>query len=58
MLENYTNHRNDLEDIMDLFLHCEEYSKEKIVEDLDKIISFLETDQPKKTYRIKINRGR
>ena len=58
MLENYPNHRNDLEDIMDLFLHCEEYSKEKIVEDLDKIISFLETDQPKKTYRIKINRGR
>ena len=58
MLENYPNHRNDLEDIMDLFLHVEEYSKEKIVENLDKIISFLETDQPKKTYRIKINRGR
>ena len=54
MLEYHPNHRNDLDDIMNLFLHSEEYSKEKIVEDLNKILSFLESVHPKKPYCIKI----
>ena len=54
MLEYHPNHRNDLDDIMNLFLHTEESSKEKIVEDLNKILSFLESVQPKKPYCIKI----
>ena len=56
MLENYPNHRKDLEDIMNLFLNVEEYSKEKMIKDLNKILSFLDlqANKSKKSYRIKI----
>lgn len=43
MREYHPNHRNDLDDIINLFLHSEEYSKGKILEDLNKILSFLES---------------
>ena len=58
MVENYPYYSDDLNDILNLFLNIEEYSKEKIIADLNKIILFVRSIQSKKLYRIKINRKR
>lgn len=58
MVENYPYYSDDLDDILNLFLNIEEYSKEKIITDLNKIILFARSIQSKKLYCIKINRGR
>ena len=58
MLENHPHYSDDLDDIMDLFLNIEEYSKEKIITVLNKILLFVKSLQSKKPYHIKIIKQR
>ena len=56
MMEQYPNYSDDLNDIMNLFLNIEEYSEEKIIMDLNKIIFISGSIQSKKPYRIKVTK--
>ena len=56
MVEQYPNYSDDLNDIMNLFLNIEEYSEEKIIMDLNKIIFISGSIQSKKPYRIKVTK--
>ena len=56
MVEQYPNYSDDLNDIMNLFLNIEEYSEEKIIMDLNKIIFISGSVQSKKPYRIKVTK--
>ena len=55
-MEQYPNYSDDLNDIMNLFLNIEEYSEEKIIMDLNKIIFISGSVQSKKPYRIKVTK--
>ena len=56
MIENYPYYSDDLNDVMNLFLNIEEYSRERIIENLNKILLFVKSLQSKKPYRIKITK--
>ena len=56
MVENYPYYSDDLDDILDLFLNVEEYSREKIIEDLNKILLFVKSLRSKKPYHIKVTK--
>ena len=58
MIENYPYYSDDLDDVMDLFLNIEEYSKEKIITVLNKILLFTKSLKSKKPYHIKITKRR
>ena len=54
MVENYPYYSDDLDDILNLFLNIEEYSKEKIITNLNKIIFITRSIKSKKPYCIKV----
>ena len=56
MLENHPHYSDDLDDIMDLFLNIEEYSREKIITVLNKILLFTKSLKSKKPYHIKVTK--
>ena len=56
MIENYPHYSDDLNDVMNLFLNIEEYSGERIREDLNKILLFVKSLRSKKRYRIKVTK--
>lgn len=56
MIENYPHYSDDLNDVMNLFLNIEEYSRERIIEDLNKILLFAKSLRSKKIYRIKVTK--
>ena len=54
-LKKYPYHSEEFDDILDLFLNMEEYSKEKIIKVLNQIILLLGSISSNKPYRIIVN---
>lgn len=55
LLEKYPHHSEEFNDILDLFLNIEEYSKEQIMKVLNKMIFVVGSIQSNKPYRIIVN---
>ena len=55
LLEKYPHHSEEFNDILELFLNIEEYSKEQIMKVLNKMIFVVGSIQSNKPYRIIVN---
>ena len=54
-MEKYPHHSEEFNDILDLFLNIEEYSKDQIMKVLNKMIFVIGSIQSNKPYRIIVN---